>query len=314
MKTCKAGIGVLVLMLLWSGIGRAAGPQHRGPAPRPMRQPGPAHRRVIHQLPPRAHRVVVGGMPYWIDAGIYYRLEGDGYVVVSAPVIRVLPRHHRVVVIGTVVYYIADGIYYRSAPGGYIIVEKPAEPVKVVSKKVETPATPSDTVTLYVPKRTGDEFVAVTLKKLEGGYLGPQGEFYPTMPPVTLLTEMYGISEELRHVRSDTYFIYVPNKDGEGFTRVTLTRHDGGYLGPQGEFYPLMPTVAHLTEMYGTGPSASEEPQEANEVRIKVLKNNGEGSTEVILKRHDQGYLGPQGEFYPELPSAEQLREMYGDK
>lgn len=312
MKICKAGIGVLVLMLLWGEVGQAAGPQHRGPGSGPMRQPGPAPRRVVRQLPPRAHRVVVAGVPYWIDAGIYYRLENDGYIVVSAPVVRVLPRHYRVVVIGGIAYYVADGVYYRSSAGGYIIVEKPIETVEVVSKRVEAPVTASDTLTLYVPKRTGDEFVTVTLKKLDGGYLGPQGEFYPTMPPVALLTEMYGVPEELRQVRSDVYFIHVPNKDGESFTRVTLTRHNGGYLGPQGEFYPLMPTVAHLAEMYGSGQAAPEpENSDEAEVRIKVLRKSGEGSVEVILRRHEQGYLGPQGEFYPELPSAEQLREMY---
>jgi uncharacterized protein DUF6515 len=254
--------------------------------------------------------VVVAGAPYWVHGGVYYKIGDGGYVVVSAPVVRVLPRHHRVVVVRGSVYYVVDGVYYRSAPGGYAIVETPPKTVEAVSMAPETVAPTLSTYTLYVPKRTGEGFVSVTLKKLDGGFLGPQGEFYPTMPQVTLLTEMYGIPEELRQVRSDTFFIHVPNTDGSGFTRVTLTRHNRGFLGPQGEFYPLMPSVAHLAEMYGAGETPVE--PESTKVRIKVSRTNGEGSFEVVLEKHEQGYLGPQGEFYPELPSADQLSEMYG--
>ncbi len=284
----------------------------------------PAPRRVVVVRPPvGARRVVVAGVPYWAHGGAYYKFEHDGYVLVKAPVIRVLPRRHRVVVIRGAVYYVSDGVYYRTAPGGYVVVEKPVavvaakpqvvESVPVVAAKpqtVESVPVVSDTVTLYVPKRAGDGFVAVTLKKLDGGYLGPQGEFYPAMPPVTLLTEIYGIAEGVRRGRSDVFFIHVPDDDGGSFTRVTLTRHNGGFLGPQGEFYPLMPSVAHLAEIYGKGLETARVETEA--VRIQVPRKNGEGAVEVELKKHEQGYLGPQGEFYNQLPSADQLAELYG--
>ena len=314
MRAGKAVVMALTAALLFTGMAQTASAQGRGrgarPKPQPVPRPGP--RRVLHKPPVGARRVVVSGIPYWIHAGIYYRLEHDGYVIVSAPVIRVLPRHHRVVFIGGLVYYIADDVYYRPAPGGYIIVEKP---VKVVQAAPAAPAPISVAATsgftLYVPKRTGEGFVSVELQKLDGGFLGPQGEFYPTMPPVELLTEMYGIPEELRQVRSDTFFIHVPNKDGQSFTRVTLTRHKKGFLGPQGEFYPLMPSVAHLAEMYGADGGTAAEP-DSSVVRIRVSKKSGEGTIEVVLEKHEGGYLGPQGEFYPALPSAEQLSEMYG--
>ena len=32
----------------------------------------------------------------------------------------------------------------------------------------------------------------------------------------------------------------------------------------------------------------------------------------IVLKKHEEGYLGPQGEFYPQMPSAAQLSEVYG--
>ncbi len=38
------------------------------------------------------------------------------------------------------------------------------------------------------------------------------------------------------------------------------------------------------------------------------------GFTAVTLKRTANGYTGPQGEFYPEFPTVEQLQIMYGKK
>jgi hypothetical protein len=247
----------------------------------------------------------------------------DGYyVAVGAPVVRVLPYGHRVVIVGGATYYVADDVWYRSTDDGYVVVERPMEPPAVIAT---APAPAPETVTLYVPKKDADGFTAVTLKRITGGYLGPQGEFYPIMPKVSFLTEMYGIPEILRQTPPDMYFIHVPNKDGQTYTRVELTKRNGGYVGPQGEFYPIMPTVAHLAEMYGlskdAGPTAAPAapapaPVKTDDgtVRVQVQKKNGPGTVEVILKKHDDGYLGPQGEFYPQMPSASQLADVYGSQ
>ena len=239
-----------------------------------------------------------------------YRLGSDGYVVVSLPLIRVLPPRHRVVLIGGIVYYVVDDVYYQSVPGGYVIVEKPVVKIKETFKPSETPKSQQETFTLYVPKKSTEGFVPVILKRLEGGFLGPQGEFYPSIPRIEWLTEMYGIPMELRKVRSDTFFIHVPNKDGESFTRVALTRHKSGFRGPQGEFYPLMPSVAQLTEMYGGSGDKTEVNEEV--ISIQVPKKAGDGFVEVKLTKHNDGFLGPQGELYSEMPSKNLLSEMYG--
>jgi hypothetical protein len=47
---------------------------------------------------------------------------------------------------------------------------------------------------------------------------------------------------------SDTIVINVPNAKG-GYTPVQLTRHGGGYIGPQGEYYEH-PTVKQLKALY----------------------------------------------------------------
>ena len=44
---------------------------------------------------------------------------------------------------------------------------------------------------------------------------------------------------------------------------------------------------------------------------VNVPNSNG-GYTAVVLKRSGNGYVGPQGEYYDQVPSTEQLQAMYG--
>jgi hypothetical protein len=51
-------------------------------------------------------------------------------------------------------------------------------------------------------------------------------------------------------VSSGEVTINVPNSDGS-YTPVKLIKHDNGYIGPQGEYYPGNPTVGQLKALYG---------------------------------------------------------------
>jgi hypothetical protein len=51
-------------------------------------------------------------------------------------------------------------------------------------------------------------------------------------------------------VSAQTTTVYIPRKNGS-VTAVTLVRHNQGYLGPQGEYYPGNPTVEQLKILYG---------------------------------------------------------------
>jgi hypothetical protein len=46
-------------------------------------------------------------------------------------------------------------------------------------------------------------------------------------------------------------------------------------------------------------------------VTVNVPNSNGE-YTAVVLKRSGNGYVGPQGEYYDQVPSTTQLQAMYG--
>jgi hypothetical protein len=46
-------------------------------------------------------------------------------------------------------------------------------------------------------------------------------------------------------------------------------------------------------------------------VTVNVPNANTAGYTAVVLKRSGNGFVGPQGEYYDEVPSVEQLQVMY---
>lgn len=54
--------------------------------------------------------------------------------------------------------------------------------------------------------------------------------------------------------------------------------------------------------------------EKADKIFTVNVPNTKGGFTAVTLKRTTNGYIGPQGEFYPEFPTVEQLQIMYGKK
>ena len=50
---------------------------------------------------------------------------------------------------------------------------------------------------------------------------------------------------------------------------------------------------------------------ELDSITVNIPNNKG-GYTAVTLKRSGNGYIGPQGEFYPEFPKVSQLKVIYG--
>ncbi|KPK45272.1 MAG: hypothetical protein AMJ65_00310 [Phycisphaerae bacterium SG8_4] len=53
------------------------------------------------------------------------------------------------------------------------------------------------------------------------------------------------------------------------------------------------------------------EDQEEQEVVIQIQNDNG-SMTPVVLKKEGGSYVGPNGEHYDRLPTAEQLKPVYG--
>jgi len=79
-----------------------------------------------------------------------------------------------------------------------------------------------------------------------------------------------------------------------------LTRYHGYKVVAAPVVYA--PPQVIVTQPYGNG------GQGAFPVNIP---NNSGGYISVIIKKSGNGFVGPQGEFYPQFPTVEQLRVMY---
>lgn len=85
-----------------------------------------------------------------------------------------------------------------------------------------------------------------------------------------------------------------------------------------GPYYPTDDTVLVsspiITEPYPQAPVITGPPIAADtqDTYIVNIPNDKGGYTAVILKRSGTGFIGPQGEFYPEFPKVRLLRLMYG--
>ena len=54
-----------------------------------------------------------------------------------------------------------------------------------------------------------------------------------------------------------------------------------------------------------------EKDEDEQEVVIQIQNDNG-SMTPVVLKKKGDTYMGPNGEHYKRLPTAEQLKPVYG--
>ena len=61
-----------------------------------------------------------------------------------------------------------------------------------------------------------------------------------------------------------------------------------------------------------TAPQAVVTETQAGDDSITVnIPNDKGGYSAVVIKRSGKGFVGPQGEFYPEFPKVSQLKLMY---
>ena len=85
--------------------------------------------------------------------------------------------------------------------------------------------------------------------------------------------------------------------------------HDGTYYVSSPEGYVVTPAPAVVE----VKPEIPKEAQPIDSYEIQIPNANG-SYTLVVLKKTDRGFLGPQGEFYPEHPTVEQLKQVYAKK
>jgi hypothetical protein len=76
---------------------------------------------------------------------------------------------------------------------------------------------------------------------------------------------------------------------------------------------PIYPPVV-ITQSMPQAPVITGTPivEDTQDTYIVNIPNDKGGYTAVILKRSGKGFIGPQGEYYPEFPKVRLLRLMYG--
>lgn len=159
----------------------------------------------------------------------------------------------------------------------------------------------SANLTLWIANDNGSK-TPVTLTPSNGGFVGPSGEFYATLPTEGQLQAAYGLPSAQKQENSTV--VYVDNGDKK--MPVVLTKEGSEYIGPNGEHYTAIPSQEQLQSVYGKTVAAA---ASSNSITL-WLENNG-AKMPVTLRKEGANYVGPNGEQYSTLPTADQLKPIY---
>lgn len=149
---------------------------------------------------------------YYYHGGRWYRPSRFWFdvavpAITLGTIVASLPPGYTTVVVKGVPYYYYDNAYFQVYPsGGYVVIPSPVAVSADVPKATESavitastitnvgsnlPATQQDIFTVNIPNSKGG-YTPVALKRVKGGFTGPQGEFYQEFPSVEQLKVMYG--------------------------------------------------------------------------------------------------------------------------
>ena len=104
------------------------------------------------------------------------------------------------------------------------------------------------TIIIWVTNDNGSKTEVKLIGSVIGGYTGPKGEYYSSMPAEGQLKAVYGLPCEVP-VRNNVIF-YLGKSSGSEIV-VVLTKDGSGFVGPKGEHYSVMPTEEQLKLIYG---------------------------------------------------------------
>lgn len=201
-----------------------------------------------------------------------------------------LPRGYLPIRIADALFYYAEGTYYQETPSGYVVITAPRGAI-VAALPERHKVIIYDNTDYYYYNST------YYVKQ-------PQGYAVVTPPPSVVSS-----NSSAAEAPEKTVVVQVPNPNGS-YIPVTLQKYSDGYTGPNGEFYPEYPTVDQLKAMYAKSSAVAEAPTADEELNYDIPNANGSFTRVKILKSKD-GFVGPEGEFYPQKPTIEQLKTMY---
>lgn len=121
---------------------------------------------------------------------------------------------------------------------------------------------------------------------------GPIG-FFMVNPPIGVMVSVLPMGHRTIIVGGINYYYY---------ENVYYTDAQSGYV--------VVPAPAPKAVITYT-PIAPAEMPPGESVTISIPNSNG-SFTSIKLVKYKDGYLGPQGEYYPGRPTVDQLRVLYG--
>jgi len=77
---------------------------------------------------------------------------------------------------------------------------------------------------------------------------------------------------------------------------------------------PVAPVVQTVTvpAPVSSQPAPVPAAPSTGQYSLNIPNSDGTTYTTVVINQKGNGYVGPQGEYYPEFPKVEQLKAMYG--
>lgn len=117
-------------------------------------------------------------------------------------------------------------------------------------------------------------------------------------PPIGAVIDRLPIGYQILFINGNTYYYYI-----------------GAYYKACPSGYVVISTPVVFTPKAVVIESAKTTPvtKEASAETIVINIPNSAGTyTPVVLEKADKGYIGPQGEYYPDNPTVEQLKVLYG--
>jgi hypothetical protein len=126
-------------------------------------------------------------------------------------------------------------------------------------------------------------------------------EFALLTPPIGAIVTTIPAGHRTILVSGVNYYYY---------NNIYYTTYPGGYIVVSEPVIPA-PVVVRNTPAVQVVPVVLQPQNTGVTVTINVPNSNG-SYTPVTLVKKDNGYIGPQGEYYSGNPTVEQLRALYG--
>jgi len=132
--------------------------------------------------------------------------------------------------------------------------------------------------------------------------------YYPPPDQVLVSSSVYepvAVNGTTYYLNNGTYYIYNGYSYQAVAAPVTVVPQPTEVIEPSAVVYNQ---TQSMPPVITTPVTASDI---VNSITINIPNNKG-GYTAVTLKKSGNGFLGPQGEFYPEFPKVSQLEVIYG--